>query len=398
MELYTKNQKQKGHTPWDAEIVAERGGDGDTSPMRSARSSRRWWTTSGGATARSGTGGCPRARGPRRSAATRRASGASSCAAGCAWARRTRSCTGATRRGSPPSKGRECDIDRRRDDRTFTSGVAALTQTLLRKSTLKATEGFYSIYAAIEVTKRQVPGFSVSESSVRNWIRAGRLANLTMAKVAIWRRSPSPKDKRTFPCRAKSKQGHHIADRPKEVDELKAYGHCEGDTIVSCSGDTTALYSLIERISDFQWTVKMSRNTEQCLHGALRRIVDSGAGIRTLTHDNGMESRRVKTIERILRAGGATGTCAFYADAYASNQRARNEKNHTFHRRFLGHGRLAKHSQRTVQKVNDFINDYPRRRFYGKSAREVRDILIAGGTPKIRPRPLKKWERAKASV
>ena len=161
-------------------------------------------------------------------------------------------------RAAASRKGRECDIDRRRDDRTFTSGVAALTQTLLRKSTLKATEGFYSIYAAIEVTKRQVPGFSVSESSVRNWIRAGRLANLTMAKVAIWRRSPSPKDKRTFPCRAKSKQGHHIADRPKEVDELKAYGHCEGDTIVSCSGDTTALYSLIERISDFQWTVKMN--------------------------------------------------------------------------------------------------------------------------------------------
>ena len=158
-----------------------------------------------------------------------------------------------------------------------------------------------------------------------------------MAKVAIWSRSP-PKDKRTFPCNAKSKLGHHIADRPKEADELKAYGHCEGDTIVSCSGDTTALYSLIERVSDFQWTVKMSRNTEQCLHGALRRIVDSGAGIKTVTHDNGMESRSVKTIERILRAGGATGTCAFYADAYASNQRARNEKNHTFHRRFLGHG------------------------------------------------------------
>ena len=218
-----------------------------------------------------------------------------------------------------------------------------------------------------------------------------------MAKVAIWSRSPPPKDKRTFPCNAKSKLGHHIADRPKEVDELKAYGHCEGDTIVSCSGDTTALYSLIERVSDFQWTVRMSRNTEQCLHGALRRIVDSGAGIKTVTHDNGMESRRVKTIERILRAGGATGTCAFYADAYASNQRARNEKNHTFHRRFLGHGRLARHSQRTVRKVNDFINDYPRRKFYGKSAREVRDILLAGGSPEIRPRQSRKWERAKAT-
>ena len=300
-------------------------------------------------------------------------------------------------RAAAARKGRARDLERRRDDKTFTDGIAALTQILLRKSTLRATEGYYSIYAAIEVAKRQVPGFSVSESSVRNWIKAGLLANLTMAKVAIWSRSPPPKDKRTFPCNAKSKQGHHIADRPKEADELKAYGHCEGDTIVSCSGDTTALYSLIERVSDFQWTVKMSRNTEQCLHGALRRIVDSGAGIKTVTHDNGMESRRVKTIERILRAGGATGTCAFYADAYASNQRARNEKNHTFHRRFLGHGRLARHSQRTVRKVNDFINDYPRRKFYGKSAREVRDILLAGGSPKVRPKRPGKRERAKAA-
>ncbi len=291
------------------------------------------------------------------------------------------------------NKGRECDLVRR-TDAAFTAGIALLKQTLLRKSTLKATEGFYSIYAAIEVVKRQVPGFSVSESSVRNWIKAGRLGNLTMAKVAIWRRSPSPKEKPTFPCKAKSKQGHHIADRPKEVDELKVYGHCEGDTIVSCRGDTTALYSLLERISDFQWTIRMSRNTEQCLHGALNRIVSSGAGIKTVTHDNGMESRDVVSIERILHAGGAAGKCAYYADAYASNQRARNEKNHTFHRRFLGHGKLSRHSQRTVQKVTDFINDYPRRKFYGKSSREVRDILLSGGTPDIRPRPLKKWERA----
>ncbi len=290
-------------------------------------------------------------------------------------------------------KGRACDLVRRRDA-PFVEGIACLTQLLLRKSTLKAVEGYYSIFAAIEVAKRQVKGFNTSESSVRNWIKRGLMGNLTMAKVAIWMRAPSAKQKRTFPCNAPSKEGHHIADRPKEVDELKVYGHCEGDTIVSCAGDTTAVYSLLERISTFQWSVKMCRNTTRCLHGALRRIVASGAGIKTVTHDNGAESSRVKAIERVLHAGGASGTCAFYADAYNSNQRARNEKNHTFHRRFLGHGKLSRHSQRTIQKVTDFINDYPRRKFYGKSAREVRDVLLAGGTPAIRPRQLRKWERA----
>ena len=85
----------------------------------------------------------------------------------------------------------------------------------------------------------------------------------------------------------------------------------------------------------------------------------------------------------------------FYADAYASNQRARNEKNHVFYRRFLGHGRLAKYSQADILRVTGFINDYPRRRFHGKSAREVRAMLLRGETPPIHPKPLKKWERKK---
>lgn len=74
-------------------------------------------------------------------------------------------------------------------------------------------------------------------------------------------------------------------------------------------------------------------------------------------------------------------------------KRGRNEKNHTFLRRFLGYGRLAKHSQGTIQHVTDFINDYPRKRFYGKSSREVLELLLQGISPPMRPKPLKKWER-----
>lgn len=279
---------------------------------------------------------------------------------------------------------------------TFQRGMAELQTLLLRKSTLKAIAGFYSLYAAIEVARRRVPGFTVSESSIRNWLRAGLLAPLTPGKVAIWRRKPPPKDKKTVPHDLPSKRGHHLSDRPKEVDGLQVAGHCEGDTVVSCAGDTTALFSLLERISNYQWAVKMSRNTARCLHGALGRIVGQEPGlVRTVTFDNGSEFARVATLERILRDGGPAATRVFYADAYASNQRARNEKNHTFLRRFLGHGRLARHSQQTIRQVTDFVNDYPRRRFYGKSSREVLSMLRQGLRPPIRPNPLRKWERKK---
>lgn len=274
---------------------------------------------------------------------------------------------------------------------TFRRGMAEVQRLLARKSTLKASACFYSIYAAIEVAKRRVPDFSVSENSIRNWLRDGLLAPLTPDKVAIWRRKRPSKGKKTTPHDVAAKRGHHLSDRPGEVDGLQVAGHCEGDTLVSCAGDTTALFSLLERVSDFQWTVKMSRNTAQCLHGALRRVLREGAAVKSVTFDNGSEFARVDTLERILRGGGPAAKRVFYADAYASNQRARNEKNHTFLRRFLGHGRLANHSQATVRQVTDFINDYPRRRFYGKSSREVFSLLRQGLFPAIRPKPLKKW-------
>ena len=275
--------------------------------------------------------------------------------------------------------------------------MAELKTLLLRKSTLKAIEGFYSIYAAIEVAKRRIEGFSGSGNSIRNWLRDGLLAPLTPAKVAIWKRKPPAKNKKTPPHDVAAKRGHHLCDRPAEVDALQVPGHCEGDTLVSCAGNTTALFSLLERISNFQWTRKMGRNTAQCVHGALRWIVRDGAVILSITFDNGSESARVDTLEGILRNGGPLATRVFYADAYTSNQRARNEKNHTFLRRFLGHGRLAKYTQSTIQHVTDFINDSPRKCFYGKSSREVLDLLLQGIHPAIRPKPLKKWERNKST-
>ena len=295
----------------------------------------------------------------------------------------------AARRGAPAF------LETMPEGGTFRRGMARLKALLSRKSSLKASEGFYSIYAAIEVAKRDVSGFSVSETSIRNWLKAGRLAPLTPAKVAIWRRKVSSKDKKTVPHNVKAKVGHHLSDRPAEVDSLRVAGHHEGDTMLSCAGDLTAIFSLIERISDYQWARKMSRDTARCVHGALGAIVGEGAQIKTITFDNGSSFSKVGTLERILRAGGAVGTCVFYADAYASNQRARNEKNHVFYRRFLGHGRLAKYSQADILRVTGFINDYPRRRFHGKSAREVRAMLLRGETPLIRSKPLKKWQRKK---
>ena len=294
------------------------------------------------------------------------------------------------------NKGCECMLTSRRNDKVFCRGMEVLTQLLLRKSTLPKSEGFYSVYAAIEVTKRQVPGFYICEKTVWNWIGNGKIKGLTLKKVRIWTRKKKAPDKPTVPHNVKEKDGHHIKDRPKEVDDPTNAYHWEGDSICSCKGDTTAICSFLERASNFQLWRKMSRNTSQCFNGAVKVFVSQEGNFESVTFDNGMEMSAVKTLERIIANGRSTDQFrCFYADAYASNQRARNEKNHVFFRRFSGHGHLSSLSQGKVRYITDFVNDYPRRKFYGKTAREIHDEIRNGITPKIRPIPPKKWQRKK---
>ena len=294
------------------------------------------------------------------------------------------------------NKGRECMLSARAGDETFARGVKELKALLLRKSTLQKEEGFYSVYAALEVAKRRVQGFSISEKTVWNWIRDGKIEGLTIKKVRIWERKKKAPDKHTVPHDVEAKKGHHIKDRPKCADDPMNAHHYEGDTICSCKGDTTAICSVIERTSNFQFWRKMSRNTSQCFNGAIKVIVKEEGSFESITFDNGMEMSAVKRLERIIANGRSSDVFrCFYADAYASNQRAKNEKNHVFFRRFAGHGHLSSLNQKKVRYITDFVNDYPRRKFYGKSAREIHAEIRNGIAPKIRPIPPKKWQRKK---
>ena len=221
-------------------------------------------------------------------------------------------------------KGRSCMLVTKADDRVFVNGMKELTALLLRKSTLPKEEGFYSVYAAIEVAKRRVEDFTISESTVWNWIGKGKIKGLTIEKVRIWERKKKAPDKYTVPHDVKAKKGHHIQDRPKCVDDPMNAHHYEGDTICSCKGDTTAICSVIERTSNFQFWRKMSRNTSQCFNGAMKVFVKEEDPFESITFDNGMEMSAVEKLELIIANGRSTDAFrCFYADAYASNQRAR---------------------------------------------------------------------------
>jgi IS30 family transposase len=278
-------------------------------------------------------------------------------------------------------KGAKSLLEKNKDNPDFQNGLNYLKDMLSRKKTLKKEEGFYSIYAAMIVTQNNVPVFKISESTIRDYLKEDKLGGLTYNDVRIMKHRNRNHEKKTTPHNVPSKIGHHISDRPDMENEITKGINLEGDTMVSKVGDNTAISSFLDRRTTFQWLVKISRETQQCFHGSLKKVIDSIPPINTITFDNGSAMSNVGKLEKIVNKGregikGENGeikyeTRVFYADSYCSNQRARNERNHAIIRRFIGHGKLSSISQKQLMKINDFVNDYPRRKFEGKSARQM---------------------------
>ena len=86
--------------------------------------------------------------------------------------------------------------------------------------------------------------------------------------------------------------------------------------------------------------------------------------IKSITADNGLEFARLYEVfdyEKI-----------YYAHPYSSYERGSNENNNKFIRRFIKKGEdISKVSQRKIKEIQDWMNNYPRRMFGGKSANEV---------------------------
>lgn len=278
-------------------------------------------------------------------------------------------------------KGAKSLLERHKDNTVFQNGLNYLIETLSRKKILKKEEGFYSIYAAIIITQNNIPGFEISESTIRNYLKEGKLGKLTYKDVLVMKHRNPNHEKNTTPHNIPSKIGHHMSDRPDMEKEKKKRMNFEGDTLASKVDDKTAIASFLERRTLFQWLIKISRETQHCFHGATKKVIDSVPPINTITFDNGSAMSNVKRLEEIVRKGRKGRKCkngkikykirVFYADSYCSNQRAKNERNHAIIRRFIGHGKLSSISQKKLMKINDFVNDYPRRKFGGKSARQM---------------------------
>lgn len=163
--------------------------------------------------------------------------------------------------------------------------------------------------------------------------------------------------------------GTSIEERPEAVNNREEFGHWEIDTVVGKRESAPVLLTIDERTTRYRHVIKIpSRSAEAVKEGIqqLQKIYKERFNrvFRSITSDNGSE---FSTLPDLLPE-----TKIYYAHPYSSYERGLNEKQNSLIRRFFPKGRsLDGVSSDAVQRVQDWINHFPRKIFNFASSDEI---------------------------
>ena len=143
------------------------------------------------------------------------------------------------------------------------------------------------------------------------------------------------------------------------------------DTVVGKRGTQSCLLVLTERKSRLQIIRKLKNKTMIELVKSVKEIIKSyPKAIKIITSDNGSEFMDAESIEQ-------KGIKHFYTHSYCSGERASNEANNKFVRRFLPKGvSMDKITKKEVKEIQNFMNNYPRKIFNSSTSQNIYDSAL----------------------
>lgn len=156
-----------------------------------------------------------------------------------------------------------------------------------------------------------------------------------------------------------------IAERPKQVESRRTFGHWEGDSVLGRRGATARLVTLVERKSRYLVMRHVADGRAEtvgdAIIGALVKLP-----VKSLTFDNGSEFAAFEQIEHKL-------DCAtFFADAYSPWQRGSNENCNGLVRDFAPRTRdFSKLSHQFIAAATSNLNHRPRKCLGFRTPHEV---------------------------
>lgn len=165
--------------------------------------------------------------------------------------------------------------------------------------------------------------------------------------------------------------GPSIEKRPKDIETRTHFGHWEIDTLLGARAkDDPVLLTLVERKTRFEIILKIDQQDQASVDHALDQLYeqlgDQATGIfQTITSDNGSEFAGIYELLKDT-------TDVFFAHPYAPHERGTKENQHRIIRRFVPKNkRIAEISSRTINRIQQWINNIPRRILGYHTAKEA---------------------------
>lgn len=168
--------------------------------------------------------------------------------------------------------------------------------------------------------------------------------------------------------------GLSIDVRPEIVHRRTRLGDWESDTVESCL-HRPGINTLVERKSGLLHITKLrSKDAHATRQAIVRRLAHLPERLRrTVTFDNGAENRQWPEMEQ------EAGIRAYYAHPYHSWERGTNENTNGLIRWYFPKGTdFSTISDEALARVEDAINNRPRKRLGWKTPLEVWSVALRG--------------------
>lgn len=237
----------------------------------------------------------------------------------------------------------------------------------------------YSPQAALYAIRNEGRKFSVeirSVNTIYSYIEKGVFLNLSMEHLHRKKKKPKRKVKRA----KRPSKGVSIEKRPEIVSDREQFGHWEMDCVKGKRSNGTTLLVLTERKTRYEIIQVLKACSTDEVRKAMNRIEKEFKSafytiFNTITVDNGSEFADTETIEKALYRVGKRAD-VYYCHPYCSCERGSNENQNRLIRYHYPKGadfdKVVKKDE--VRKLQEWINDYPRRMFEGGTAgRAFRD-------------------------
>lgn len=206
-----------------------------------------------------------------------------------------------------------------------------------------------------QIKREQMPfKTQISKTTLYRYIDIGIFDNIRLAKRC----------KKSYrKCMKKAPKGTSIEKRPIEINERKSFGHWEMDCV--CGSSKVSLLVLSERLTRKEIIFKMENQKAvsviKCLNSLEHKFGKRFKKIfKTITVDNGSEFADFVGMEKSIYGKGKR-TQIYYCHPYCSCERGTNERLNREIRRLIPKGSdLSNYSVDDVQKVENWVNNYPR--------------------------------------